>query len=211
VLVAAVVVAGGRGERFGGWKQFARVGEETVAARSVRAARSVASYVVLVVPDGYEGAGEGADDFVVGGAERSDSVRAGLGQCSKYDVVIIHDAARPLASPELFRRVLEPLAEGALAVIPGIAVTDTVKRVTRDNGRVLVAQTLVRSDLVSVQTPQAFRRDVLERAHADTGVATDDASLVEQLGVEVVVVEGERTNVKVTEASDLETIAESVQ
>jgi 2-C-methyl-D-erythritol 4-phosphate cytidylyltransferase len=205
--VAAVVVAAGRGTRFGGAKQFALVDGETVAARSVKACRSVASRVVLVVPEGYDGAGEGADVVVAGGSSRAASVRCGLAECHDADVVIVHDAARPNASPALFAAVLAAIDAGADAVIPGLVLTDTVKRVTQKGDVTVVAETLPREELVGVQTPQAFRRDVLERAHASGDDATDDAGLVEATGAVVVVVPGEAGNVKITQPGDLDALA----
>jgi 2-C-methyl-D-erythritol 4-phosphate cytidylyltransferase len=204
--VAAVVVAAGRGARFGGAKQFALIDGETVAARSVRRARTVADLVVIVVPEEYDGDGEGADLVVTGGASRASSVRCGLAHCGDSDIVIVHDAARPLASSELFRAVVRAIENGADAVIPGLTVTDTVKRVTSKDGVSVVAETLTREELIAVQTPQAFRRDILERAHANGDDATDDAGLVEALGSLVVVIPGEVTNVKITHLGDLEVL-----
>lgn len=204
--VAAVVVAGGQGVRFGGAKQFASLGGVTVAQRSVRLARSVASSVILVVPPSYDGSGEGADIVVTGGATRASSVRAGLAVCPDVDVVIVHDAARPLATPALFRSVLDAVVAGADAAIPGLAITDTIKRVRSDEHSITVLETVPRSDLVTVQTPQAFRRDVLVRAHASDDDASDDAALVELLGGRVVVVAGEIGNIKITEPGDLERV-----
>jgi len=211
VTVAAVVVAGGRGVRFGGPKQFTFLGEETVAARSVRASRSVAPFVVLVVPESYDGRGEGADVVVVGGDTRAASVRAGLNALPPCDVVVVHDAARPLASPELFAATVAAVHAGADAAIPGLVVTDTVKRVVARDGRDVVVGTVDRSDLVTVQTPQAFRRDVLERAHAQMSDATDDAALVEAVGGTVVIVPGEIRNLKITEPTDLERISAALE
>ena len=205
--VAAVVVAGGRGARFGGLKQFSLVAGESVAARSVRATRSVAEYVVLVVPEGFEESNEGADAVVVGGATRADSVRAGLAAIPACDVVVVHDAARPLASSRLFSDVVDAVTRGADAAVPGVSVTDTVKRVIARDGYSVVTATLDRSDLVTVQTPQAFRRDMLERAHLALEVATDDAALVEAIGGTVVVVAGDWQNLKITERADLERVA----
>ncbi|HSN01873.1 MAG TPA: 2-C-methyl-D-erythritol 4-phosphate cytidylyltransferase [Acidimicrobiales bacterium] len=205
--MAAVVVAGGRGVRFGGLKQFAPLGEETVAARSVRQARSVADVVVLVVPPGYQGSGEGADVVAEGGATRAASVRAGLAHVGEVDVVIVHDAARPNARPVLFAAVVAAVVGGADAAVPGLVITDTVKRVAREDGLTVVLTTESRQDLMTVQTPQAFRRTVLLSAHANADEATDDAALVEQVGGRVVVVPGLADNIKITEAADLERVA----
>lgn len=203
MLVAAIVVAGGRGVRFGGPKQFSSLGDTSVAARSVNATRSVAEFVVLVVPEGYRGAGEGADVVVIGGESRAASVRAGLATLPACEVVVVHDAARPLASKALFDAVVAAIRSGAEGAIPGLQVTDTVKRAVRREGRTVVVETLDRSELVTVQTPQAFRRDVLERAHAANVEATDDAALVEAVGGTVVIVTGEMNNFKITEPADL--------
>jgi 2-C-methyl-D-erythritol 4-phosphate cytidylyltransferase len=206
VSVAVVVVAGGRGVRFGGPKQFSRIGDESVAARSIRTARAVADFVIMVVPSDYEGGDEGADVVVPGGDTRAASVRAGLTALPSCDVVVVHDAARPLASSSLFVAVVRAVHAGADAAIPGVAVTDTVKRVALFEGQSVVVGTLDRSELVMVQTPQAFRRHVLERAHADLEDATDDATLVEAVGGTVVIVPGEIENVKITEPDDLSRI-----
>ncbi len=205
--VAAVVVAAGQGTRFGGLKQFALFEGETIAARSVRAARSVADFLVLVVPEGYGGGGEGADLVVAGGATRAASVRHGLERCLDAEIVVVHDAARPLASPALFHAVVDAVASGADAAIPGLALSDTVKRVSVEGEETLVSSTLEREELVAVQTPQAFRRELLVRAHASGADASDDAALVEALGARVVVVPGESHNVKITQPQDLELLS----
>jgi 2-C-methyl-D-erythritol 4-phosphate cytidylyltransferase len=201
--VAAVIVAAGQGQRYGGPKQFAVLNHDTVTTHSVRAARSVAQHVVLVVPANYQGNGEGADVVVVGGATRAASVRAGLAECGEADVIVVHDAARPMATPSLFSSVVDAVLAGADGAIPGLAISDTVKRVRRDGADTLVAGTEARDELVTVQTPQAFSRDVLIRAHAAGDDATDDAALVEALGGRVVVVAGEADNVKITVPGDL--------
>jgi 2-C-methyl-D-erythritol 4-phosphate cytidylyltransferase/2-C-methyl-D-erythritol 2,4-cyclodiphosphate synthase len=204
VTVAAVVVAGGRGTRFGGAKQFAQLGNETVAAHSVRHARSVASLVVLVAPDDYAGNGEGADIVVIGGASRAASVRAGLAQCGDAHIIVVHDAARPLASAALFGAVVNAVLDGADAAVPGLAITDTVKGVETDGEHSVIRSTLNRDGLVTVQTPQAFRREVLLQAHAESPEATDDAALAEAIGARVVVIPGEPGNIKITLPGDLE-------
>ena len=212
MTVAAVVVAGGRGVRFGGPKQFSVLGYETVAARSVRVSRSVADFVVLVVPDEYDGPGEGADAVVPGGDTRAASVRAGLKALPDCDIVVVHDAARPLASGALFRAVIAAVSSGeAGGAIPGLRVTDTVKRIANRDGQSIVVGTIDRSELVTVQTPQAFRRDVLERAHHTLSDATDDAALVEAMGGVVVIVSGEVSNLKITDPSDLLRVATALE
>lgn len=211
MTVAAVVVAGGRGVRFGGPKQFSVLGDETVAARSVRVSRSVADFVVLVVPDEYDGPGEGADAVVPGGDTRAASVRAGLKALPDCDVVVVHDAARPLASRRLFAAVVDAVTAGADAAIPGLRVTDTIKRIANRDGQSIVVGTIDRSELVTVQTPQAFRRDVLERAHHTLSDATDDAALVEAMGGVVVIVSGEVSNLKITDPSDLQRVAAALE
>lgn len=139
---------------------------------------------------------------VAGGDTRSASVRAGLDAVpADADVICVHDAARPLASVQLYRRVIDAVDGGADAAIPGVPVADTIKVVDADG---LVADTPDRSSLVAVQTPQAFRASVLRTAHAAGGEATDDAALVESVGGRVVVVEGEVDNRKITHPDDLE-------
>ncbi len=201
--VAAVVVAAGQGQRFGGPKQFAVLNHDTVTAHSVRAARSVAARVVLVVPPNYQGNGEGADVVVVGGSTRAASVRAGLEECGDADVIVVHDAARPMATTSLFASVVDAVTAGADGAIPGLPISDTVKRIRHDSTLMVVDETVERLELVTVQTPQAFARDVLIRAHANGDDATDDAALVEAMGGRVVVVAGEVDNVKITVPGDL--------
>ena len=196
----AIVVAAGGGARFGAAKQFARLGDATVVDRAVRVACDACDGVVVVLP---AGAGWDAPDGVahtVGGATRSDSVRAGLALVpDDADVVVVHDAARPLASAQLFERVVEAVAAGADGAVPALAVTDTLKRVEHDR----VVESVPREGLVGAQTPQAFRADALRAAHEVGGVDTDDAALVEANGGTVRIVEGERRNLKLTLADDL--------
>jgi 2-C-methyl-D-erythritol 4-phosphate cytidylyltransferase len=201
VTVWVVVVAAGDGSRFGGLKQFAEIDGRPLVDWSVDAARSVADGVVLVVPPGPpSGQAHGADVVVAGGATRAASVRAGLDAVpGDADVIVVHDGARPLASAELFRSVVDAVTAGAAAAVPGLALADTVKRV--DDGAVVA--TVARDGLVTVQTPQAFRAEVLRRAHAQGADATDDAGLVEAQGATVRVVPGDPRNLKVTAPADL--------
>jgi 2-C-methyl-D-erythritol 4-phosphate cytidylyltransferase len=202
VHVWAVVVAAGRGERFGAPKQYERLGGRRVLDWALEAAGARCEGVVLVVPPERAGAPEPAATTVVGGgATRSASVRAGLAAVpQEAEVVLVHDAARPLAPPELFDAVLTAVAGGADGAVPGLPVTDTVKRVARDGA---VLETLDRHELVTVQTPQAFRAGALRAAHAAGGEASDDAALVEAAGGRVVVVPGDPAAAKVTEPGDL--------
>ena len=120
----------------------------------------------------------------------------------------VHDAARPLASPDLYARVIAAVRAGADGAIPGLAVTDTIK-VVDDDG--VVVDTPDRASLVAVQTPQAFRAATLRAAHGSGGEATDDAALVEAFGGRVVVVAGEPANRKITTPADLDWAREQVE
>jgi 2-C-methyl-D-erythritol 4-phosphate cytidylyltransferase len=204
--VWAIVVAAGSGSRFGGPKQYAPLGDRRVIDWSIAAARTVADGVVVVVAPGYEDQPEpSADAVVVGGATRSESVRCGLAAVpDDAGVVLVHDAARPLASEPLFRSVLAAVEAGADGVVPGVPVVDTIKRVAGD----VVVETLDRSTLVAVQTPQGFRAGALREVHAAGGEGTDDAALIEAGGGRVVVVPGEETNRKLTLPADLAWAAE---
>lgn len=200
----AIVVAAGRGIRYGGAapKQYQRLGDRRVLDWSVGAARHVAAGIVLVVADEHVDQPEPACDAVVaGGAERSDSVRAGLAAVpDDAEIVVVHDAARPLASPDLFTAVVAAVRQGADGAIPGLTPVDTIKRV---DGAGVVQETFLRDELRAVQTPQAFRAGALREAHRGAAHATDDAALVEACGGKVVVVAGEQLNVKITHQSDL--------
>ncbi len=199
--VWAVVVAAGGGTRFGGAKQYAEVAGRRVLDWSVAAARGVAGGVVLVVPPDRAGDAEpGVDVVVAGGRTRSASVRAGLAAVpDEVEVVVVHDGARPAAGPDLFAAVVAAVGAGADAAVPGVALVDTVRH--RDGTAV------DRDALVAVQTPQAFRAEALRRAHASGGEASDDATLVEQVGGRVEVVPGDPANLKLTHPADLGVVA----
>lgn len=205
-VVWTIVVAGGSGSRYGGLKQFDRLGGRRIVDRAIDAARAVSRGVVVVVPEGSDsGEYEGVDSVVVGGESRADSVRAGLGQVpSNAEIVVVHDAARPLASRALFDAVISAVAEGADGAIPGIPVADTLKRALVDaNGNRRVEMTIERDNVVAVQTPQAFRASLLRHAHESGDHTTDDAHLVEAAGGSVVIVDGDHRNFKVTTPSDM--------
>lgn len=196
-----IVVAAGSGARFGRAKQYELLGDKRVLDWALDAARSVSEGVVLVVPPDSAGHREpGVDAVVPGGPTRSASVRAGLAAVpGEVDIIIVHDAARPLAPIGLFEAVIAAVEAGADAAIAAVPVTNTIKRVKGDQ----VAATVDRSELVEVQTPQAFNAVALRRAHADETDASDDAALVEAAGGRVVIVEGSASNLKVTHPQDL--------
>ena len=192
----AVVVAGGAGTRFGAAKQYVELAGRRVLDWSVAAARAASDGVVVVVPADDAGtAVDGADAVVAGGATRAASVRCGLAAVpADAAVIVVHDAARPAASPALFRSVVAAVRAGAEAVVPGVPVADTLRR--------LAGGTVDRDAVVAVQTPQGFRAEVLRGAHAGGGEATDDAGLVEAAGGTVEVVPGEPANRKLTHPED---------
>ena len=202
-----IVVAAGSGTRFGSGepKQYQPLAGHRVLDWSLVAARSVSDGVVVVVPPDRVDDPEPQAEVVVAGADtRSGSVRAGLAAVPlEAEVVVIHDAARPLALPALFEAVVGAVQQGADGAVPGLPVTDTIKRVERG----VVVETPDRATLVAVQTPQAFRGHALRRAHAGGGEATDDAALVEAAGGTVVVVLGDPANRKVTNPGDLAELA----
>jgi 2-C-methyl-D-erythritol 4-phosphate cytidylyltransferase len=208
-VVWSIVVGGGGGTRFGGLKQFAELGGRSLVERSVEACRPVSDGVVLVLPEGSTDHRFGADVVVTGGPSRSASVRNGLAAVpDETDIVVVHDAVRPLASRALFTAVLAALDDPAVGgALCGCPLTDTVKEIdcvaTVDGVLGNVVATLDRERLVAVQTPQAFRAALLRKAHEAAGEATDDGSLVEALGATVRVVAGDPRNVKVTTAADL--------
>ncbi len=200
----AIVVAAGAGARFGGAKQFQVVDSERLVDRAVRTATRGCDGVVVVLPSGTEWRGPTVSAAVTGGATRAASVRAGLRAVpERAEIIVVHDAARPLAGDALFAAVIDAIATGVDGAVPGLAVSDTIKRVAGSR----VIATVPRDDLVTVQTPQAFRAAALRAAHGDEGEGTDDAALIEARGGTVVVVPGESTNLKVTGPEDLMLIA----
>jgi 2-C-methyl-D-erythritol 4-phosphate cytidylyltransferase len=204
--VWTIIVGGGRGQRFGRPKQYEAVDHRRVIDVSRDVAGACTDGVILVVP----AADVEREGGVAGGQTRSASVRAGLAAVpASADVICVHDAARPLASPAIYRRVIDAVLDGADAAIPAVAVSDTIKTIDRpvdaaSDGWGRVVETPDRARLVAVQTPQAFRADLLRAAHDSGSDATDDAALVESAGGTVVVVRGETDNRKITEPGDLE-------
>ncbi|MFQ5877334.1 MAG: 2-C-methyl-D-erythritol 4-phosphate cytidylyltransferase [Acidobacteriota bacterium] len=219
MTVAALIVAAGRGTRFGAPFPKAHL---SLAGCPILA-RAVAAFadhpridrVVAVVPDTARSrqflrpSDRDRVLLVRGGAERGESVRHGLEALADASVVLVHDAARPLVPPELIDAVLEATLRSGAAV-PAIPVPDTVKRASAEGA---VAATVPREGLVLAQTPQGFRVSLLcaayERAARDGFEGTDDASVVEHSGGAVTLVEGDPRNFKITTRDDL-ALAEAI-
>jgi 2-C-methyl-D-erythritol 4-phosphate cytidylyltransferase len=207
----ALVVAAGRGERLGsnGPKAFVQCGGRPMLEWSIAALKAVPEieHIVVALPAGVEA--PAGTTGVVGGQERSHSVRSALHHTLAGDPVLVHDAARPLVTPEIIRACLAGLDPQADAAIAAARVIDTIK----EGDGMTVARTLDRSRLWAIQTPQVFRREILERAlaqpHDVLAAATDDASIVEAMGGTVRLVECPRENLKITTPDDLR-LAESL-
>jgi 2-C-methyl-D-erythritol 4-phosphate cytidylyltransferase len=216
VAVWAVIVAGGAGERLGAEvpKAFVRFGEQPLLAESTARLddHPAIDGIVLVVPEAWEERATFMADEIAagkvavataGGATRSDSVARGVAEVpSGADIILVHDAARPLVDAALVDRILAGFGEEVDGVIPTLDVVDTVKRV---DGAGRVVETLDRTALRLVQTPQAFLADVLRRAldGSDRGTGTDCASLVERVGGRIVTVPGDPRALKITTVEDL--------
>ncbi|MCB0925025.1 MAG: 2-C-methyl-D-erythritol 4-phosphate cytidylyltransferase [Mycobacterium sp.] len=204
----AVVPAAGRGDRLGAGiaKAFVELGGSTlveIAVDSLLASGVIQRVVVAAPPNRLEVTASLVGDratVVAGGPERLDSVRLALAAVGDPDFVLVHDAARPLTPAAQFQRVVAALRDGQRAVIPVLPVVDTIKAVDA-NGVVL--GTPERDGLRAVQTPQGFETALLRRAYEQAGAATDDAALVENLGVPVHTVAGDVLAFKITTALDL--------
>jgi 2-C-methyl-D-erythritol 4-phosphate cytidylyltransferase/2-C-methyl-D-erythritol 2,4-cyclodiphosphate synthase len=204
---AAIIAGAGMGHRLGADipKALIQIDGVTLIERAFAALSPVVDEIVITAPAGYEDqfraiVGDSAT-VITGGVLRSDSVNVALKSLSpstKY--VLVHDAARALATSELAQRVLHGLTSGESAVIPALSVVDTIKEVDRDG---YVRSTPDRSILRAVQTPQGFSVDVLKRAHEASEDATDDAALVEALGVKVKTIPGEARAMKITNPEDI--------
>ncbi len=223
MTTAAIVPAAGRGERLGpgepkALRLLAGVPMLVHAVRTLGRASSVTLVVVAAPPDAVTDVRRLLADHhvgvrvevVPGGDTRSESVRAALSVLpADVDVVLVHDAARPLVPVEVVDAVALAVVGGALAVVPVLPVVDTIKRIDSAG---TVVETVPRTALRAVQTPQGFRRDVLESVHGTGRIAadvTDDAGMVESAGVPVVTVPGAEEGFKVTRPLDL-LLAESV-
>ncbi|MFF6637081.1 2-C-methyl-D-erythritol 4-phosphate cytidylyltransferase [Streptomyces althioticus] len=228
VRTAAVIPAAGRGVRLGPGapKALRALGGTPMLVHAVRAmadSRAVSLVVVVAPPDGAgevkslldaHALPERTDVLVVpGGESRQESVKLGLDALPEgYDIVLVHDAARPLVPVDTVDAVIEAVRDGAPAVVPALPLADTVKQVepAAAGEPEPVVATPDRSTLRAVQTPQGFDRATLVRAHGTvTDDVTDDASMVEQLGLTVVTVPGHEEAFKVTRPLDL-VLAEAV-
>lgn len=214
--VAVIVVAGGSGTRLGEPvpKAFVGLGDHSILRRSLDGVFAALenAQVVVVVPEGREGealtdayaaSGERRDlvSVVTGGDTRQQSVRAGIrGLWGDIETVLVHDAARALTPPEQFTRVLDAIRETGWGAVPVLPVIDTIKRV--GDGEVLGV--VDRAELGAAQTPQGFRRDILESAYAVADAEfTDDAALVAAAGHRIAAVEGDALAFKITTPTDL--------
>jgi 2-C-methyl-D-erythritol 4-phosphate cytidylyltransferase len=220
--VWAVLVAAGRGERLGGGrpKAFAPLAGRPLLAESLQRLDACASIdaIVVVAPPGWEepaillaeelGAAKVSSVVAGGTRSRSESVRLGVEEVAgEADAIVVHDAARPLVSDEVVARVLGAL-EGCEGAVPGLPIADTVKRAPAG----VVSETVDRSDLYLVQTPQGFRADVFRRALAAwDGDATDCSGYVERAGGRVTVVQGDAALLKVTGGDDLAAVERILQ
>jgi len=204
---AAIIAGAGMGHRLGAEipKALIQIQGITLLERAFTSLSKVVDEIVITAPAGYEEqfkaiVGQSAE-VITGGVLRSDSIRVALKALSpSVESVLIHDAARALASSALAAKVLGELRSGQSAVIPVLKVIDTIKEIDRDG---FVRATPDRSSLVAAQTPQGFNRQVLERAHSASDDATDDAALVEAIGVKVKTIEGEALAFKITTKEDI--------
>ena len=206
-LVAVIIPAGGSGERLGAKipKALVQLAGKTLIEHAVANMAPIANQIIVAAPAGFEKQFQdllGSEVTVVtGGLTRTLSVKKALALVEKEnEYILVHDAARALASSDLAMRVIDSLRAGEKAVIPGMPVSDTIKRVDGDN---YVTKTPTRSKLRSIQTPQGFTRKLLLKAHTSADDATDDAGLVEDRGVDVKVILGEERAMKITTMKDL--------
>ncbi len=206
-MIAAIIAAAGSGERFGAPipKALIHLGDKTLLEHAIANIAPAVDHIIVTAPLGYEDQIRtlvGSEISVVtGGATRSESVRLGLAAVNPdTEFVLVHDAARSLASTSLAQRVVGELKSGEVAVIPGINEVDTVKVIDADG---YVIFTPERSDLRKVQTPQGFSYQILLAAHEQMLDATDDAVLVADAGHPVKIIAGEERALKITTPADL--------
>jgi 2-C-methyl-D-erythritol 4-phosphate cytidylyltransferase/2-C-methyl-D-erythritol 2,4-cyclodiphosphate synthase len=206
---AAIIAAAGAGNRLGADlpKALVKLVDKTLVEHAVANLAPIAQFIIVTAPTGivddYKKILGDSVEVIEGGQLRSDSIRLALSKIpNQYEFVLVHDAARALAPTTLAATVIAQLINGEQAVIPALDVIDTIKEV---DSKGYVRNTPERSSLRAVQTPQGFIRSILERAHAASEDATDDATLVEAIGVGVKVIAGEERALKITTKSDLAT------
>jgi 2-C-methyl-D-erythritol 4-phosphate cytidylyltransferase len=223
--VWTIVLAGGGGNRFGGLKQFAEIGGQTLLERVVQLAAKCGDGVVVVLPAAQAGDEryQQADRIAIGGVTRAASVRSGLAALpSEAEIVVITDAAHPLASITLYERVIAAVRDGADGALPGLPLSDAIKRLEPDDrpapapaevttpaarrsepllGR--AGATTAAGGHVAAQMPMAFRLTALRQAHELITDAVEDSAMVTAAGGRVVIVPGEPTNVHVTTPAEL--------
>ena len=201
--VWAIVLAAGSGARFGQRKQFVTAAGRRLVDLAVERAAEACDRVVLVLPRGERWSGPAVNHVAEGGADRGASVRAGLATIpDERGTVVVHQAANPLARPETFQALITAIARGAPAAFPGLRPADIVRVAEGD----MAGEVLGRDDLVLVQTPAAFRLEVLRAAHATGGPALEDTALVSAAGFDVWIVPGDPRNVHVATPEDLELV-----
>ncbi|MFI7585754.1 2-C-methyl-D-erythritol 4-phosphate cytidylyltransferase [Spongisporangium articulatum] len=199
--VWGIVLAGGGGTRFGGLKQFAVVGGRTMLERTVLTMQGVTDGIVLVLPEGHRPPDHLPVVHATGGETRAGSVRNGLAAVpEEAAVVVISDAAHPLASPALYAGVVAAVRAGADAAVPGLPLTDAVKTLNPDG---TAGATIPAGGHVSAQMPMAFDAGALRAAHATIPEAVEDSAVVTANGGRVVLVPGDPTNVHVTTQAEL--------
>ncbi len=204
---AAIIAGAGSGLRLGAAlpKALVKLLDKTLVEHAVAALAPVAELIIVTAPSGFE------DKFrellgdqvtvITGGVLRSDSIRIALEKIpANYEYVLVHDAARAIASTDLAKNIIAELVKGEQSVIPALEVVDTIKEVDTSG---YVRSTPDRSTLRAVQTPQGFVKSVLAHAHSSAEDATDDAALVEAIGIKVKVIAGEERALKITTKSDL--------
>lgn len=196
----AVLLAGGTGDRFGSEKQFARLGEHRLVDLALAAVAAVCDGVVLVLPPTVTWDGAPVEAIAAAGPDRCASVRSGLAMVpQEAEIIVVHQAANPLASTETVRSLIRRVRAGADAAVPGLTPPDVVRRV---NGGFVVAD-VGRDELVLLQVPCAFDAAMLRAAHESGLPALEDTALVAAVGGSIAVIDGDASNVHVTTPTDL--------
>lgn len=199
----AIVLAGGRGVRFGRLKQFEPLDGARLVDHAVAAARRTCDRVALVLPAGVEWDGEPVDALAVGGDHQAESLRAALAVVpEEAQILVVTDPAHPLATDRVYLDVVAAVRDGADGAVPVLPVLDVVQRVV--DGQVVA--TLPKDGTVITQTPQAFRAAVLRAAHADRPRPVENSGLLAERGHRVVTVRGDPTNLHVATDDDLSAV-----